>query len=46
MTLVDLPGLVGNGDTSEKQEQHKTSYAIVKDYRIILYVIYSKRLMA
>ena len=32
MTLVDLPGLVGNGDTTEKQEQHKTSYAIVKDY--------------
>ena len=32
MTLVDLPGLVGNGDTNEKQEQHKTSYAIVKDY--------------
>ena len=30
MTLVDLPGLVGNGDTNEKQEQHKNSYAIVK----------------
>ena len=32
MTLVDLPGLVGNGDTNEKQEQHKNSYAIVKEY--------------
>ena len=32
MTLVDLPGLVGNGDTTEKQEQHKNSYSIVKDY--------------
>ena len=32
MTLVDLPGLVGNSDTNEKQEQHKNSYAIVKDY--------------
>jgi len=32
MTLVDLPGLVGNGDTTEKQSQHETSYAIVKDY--------------
>ena len=33
MTLVDLPGLVGNGDTAtEKQEQHKNSYSIVKDY--------------
>lgn len=32
MTLVDLPGLVGNGDTQEKQSQHENSYAIVKDY--------------
>lgn len=32
MTLVDLPGLVGIGDTSEKQSQHENSYAIVKDY--------------
>jgi len=32
MTLVDLPGLVGNCDTQEKQCQHENSYAIVKDY--------------
>ena len=32
MTLVDLPGLVGRGDTTEKQEQHKNSYAIVREY--------------
>lgn len=32
MTLVDLPGLVGRGDTAEKQEQHKKSYAIVREY--------------
>ena len=32
MTLVDLPGLVGSGDTTEKQEQHKNSYAIVREY--------------
>ena len=32
MTLVDLPGLVGNGDTKEKQDQHDNSYAIVKEY--------------
>ena len=25
MTLVDLPGLVGNSDTNEKQEQHKNN---------------------
>jgi GTP-binding protein EngB required for normal cell division len=32
MTLVDLPGLVGNSDEAEKQEQHKTSYALVNQY--------------
>ena len=32
MTLVDLPGLVGGGDTTEKLEQHKNSYAIVREY--------------
>ena len=32
MTLVDLPGLVGISDEPEKQEQHKTSYALVNEY--------------
>jgi len=32
MTLVDLPGLVGLGDATEKREQHEASYSIVKDY--------------
>ena len=32
MTLVDLPGLVGNSDETEKQEQHRTSYALVNQY--------------
>ena len=32
MTLVDLPGLVGISESQEKKEQHKNSYAIVKEY--------------
>ncbi len=32
MTLVDLPGLVGISDRTSKIEQHKTSYALVKEY--------------
>ena len=43
MTLVDLPGLVGNGTDKVKQQQHSKSYHIVNEYlkktnNIVMYV--------
>ena len=43
MTLVDLPGLVGNGTDKIKQQQHSKSYHIVNEYlkktnNIVMYV--------
>ena len=41
MTLVDLPGLVGLSSSKEKDEQHKMSYSIVKEYlKDLMYLFY------
>ena len=32
MTLVDLPGLVGQSDNKDKNEQHQNSYSLVRKY--------------